>query len=161
MKCGLCGGAFTIVSCSRRYGPRYSCRRGAREGSCTNRIEIKRKTLEDLLLARLKAELESSDVVDYISQELRRRVDENRNRPLERQRLTNLLDVERRKLQNLVAALEDGRSSSTILEAIQKREAKIQGLQADLTALGCERRSVPITQEWITSQLSDLSSLLT
>jgi DNA invertase Pin-like site-specific DNA recombinase len=161
MKCGLCGGAFSIVSCSRTYGPRYSCRRAAREGSCTNRIEIKRKTLEDLLLARLKTELESPEVMAYIAQELRRRVDEAHSRPQERQRLTKELDAERRKLQNLVAALEDGRSSATILEAVRKREANIQRLQQDLTALGRERRAIPVTPEWIRTQLKDLSALLT
>jgi hypothetical protein len=130
-------------------------------GSCTNRIEIKRKTLEDFLLARLKTELESPEVMDYIAQELRRRVDEAHSRPQERQRLTKELDAERRKLQNLVAALEDGRSSATILEAVRKREANIQRLQQDLTALGRERRAIPITPEWIRTQLKDLSSLLT
>jgi hypothetical protein len=161
MKCDLCGGAITIVSCSRRYGPRYSCRRAAHDGSCTNRIDIKRKTLEEVLLARLRAELEDPGVVDYIAQELERRVEEAHSRPQERQRLSKELDAERRKLQNLVAVLEDGRSSSTILEAVQKREANIQRFLADLTALERERRSVPITREWIASQLADLSSLLT
>jgi hypothetical protein len=161
MKCGLYGGTFTTVTSSRRYGARYSCRRAPREGSCTNTIEIKRKTLEDFLLARLRAELENPEVVDYIVQELRRRVDETRSRSQELQKTTKELDAERRKLQNLISALEDGRSSSTILEAIRKREANIQRLQADLTAVGRERRPISVTKEWITSQLSDLSSLLT
>jgi chromosome segregation ATPase len=125
------------------------------------RFSWARKTLEDLLLTRLKAELERPEVVDYIARELRGQVEGIQNRTQERQRLGKELEAERRKLQNLVAALEDGRSSSTILEAIQKREANIQRLQAALTTLGRERRPISVTPEWITSQLSDLSSLLT
>jgi hypothetical protein len=34
-------------------------------------------------------------------------------------------------------------------------------LQQDLTALGRERRAIPVTPEWIRTQLKDLSSLLT
>ena len=64
LRCGICGGAVTIVTGG--YGmPRYGCIRHAKNGRlhCTNRLTIRANVADTALLTGLQAEMLHPDTV--------------------------------------------------------------------------------------------------
>jgi site-specific DNA recombinase len=135
MKCGTCGGGIAVVSAGRAAGPRYGCRRAKREYTCDNAIEMKLSTLEERLLEKLQAELQRREIIDYVIREITRRAQQAPTGVKKPEALAKQLEGERRKLQNLVRALEDGEPSTTVLAAIRKREEGIKVLEGQLVAI--------------------------
>ena len=135
LMCGRCGGSISVVSSGKVAGPRYGCLKAKRQYLCTNDIELSLKKVETRLLEKLQAELQKPDVADYIIHETTRRAQEAPAASHQREALTTQLERERKKLQNLVRALEDGEPSSTVLTAIRTREASVRQLEGQLAAL--------------------------
>jgi hypothetical protein len=73
------------------------------------------------------------------------------------------LEQERRKLRNLVSALEEGASSpAAVLKAIGERDKVIGELEAQVRTAAEVRapRKLDVSTDWIEQQLSDLAVLL-
>ena len=73
------------------------------------------------------------------------------------------LEQERKKLQNLITAIEGGASvSSTLLKAVADREATIKRLEAELRKEEEKPSSkkLPDLPSWVREQLKDLAGLL-
>lgn len=117
---------LAAVSSGRIAGPRYGCLRAKRQYACSNDIEMSLKKVETRLLEKLQAELQKPDVTGYIVGEAMRRSRQAPSGSHERHPLTKELERERKKLQNLVRALEDGEPSSTVLTAIRTREDSVR-----------------------------------
>jgi site-specific DNA recombinase len=163
MTCATCGGAVVVVTGG--YGsPRYGCVRSWRNGrdACANRLTIRAKVADALLLARLKAELLEPATVKYITEALaaalNQRLDERPRRLAEAQ---SAQELARRRLQRLVDAIESGVAPASLAAAIAERQAELARLETTLCEL-----SEPIHQRlavmpaWVRQQIDELVSLL-
>jgi site-specific DNA recombinase len=163
LRCGVCGGAVTVVSGG--FGtPRYGCARHSRNGVafCANRLTIRARVADAALLAGLQTELRRPETVSYLADRLTSQLNEvidsrpQRRDTLERQQR----DVQER-LQRLVAAVESGQGSAALFQAIRAREAEIDSLTTQIVALDeplAERLAVIPT--WVRQQLEDTAGLL-
>jgi hypothetical protein len=163
MRCGVCAGAITIVSGSGG-NPRYGCQRAWKHGphACTNRIDIKAKLADSVLLAGLQAELLRPETLDYItgrlSAALNALADE---RPQTRARLQRAQDAASQRLKNLIEAVEAGAGSPTVFHAIREREAEIRALTSQLEGMSepIEER-MAVVPTWVRQQLEDAAGLI-
>jgi hypothetical protein len=160
LRCGVCGGAVTVVSCGKIAGPRYGCPRAHRQHRCDNKIDISLKTLDGRLLEKLQTELQRPEVTAYIMKAVGERARQAQEKPQNRAKLEKELSQERRKLQNLIRALESGQPAESILAAISRREDNVKRIERELAALSVKSEPVSVDSAWVQKQLSDLSTLL-
>jgi len=164
-KCALCGGAIGSVS-GGKGSPRFGCTRSWQNGTstCANRLTIRIKVAEPQILAKLQVQLLEPETLAFITKavekEARRALSDDPSRnDVSRKRL----DLERRKLQNLVTALEGGSSvPAAILKAISEREATIAQIEREVRAVSREgpSRALEDVSGWVEAQLGDLATLL-
>jgi site-specific DNA recombinase len=164
-KCHICGGAMSSVS-GGKGSPRLGCRKSWQEGrsACPNRLTIRMKVAEPQILAKLQSELLKPVAADYIVKSVEKEVRKALSQPKDAQGSTQRqLDSERRKLQNLVAAIEGGSDTpGTLLNAVKEREATINRLEAQLKTESQKpaRGEMPKIAPWVREQLEDLTNLL-
>ena len=163
MRCGVCGGAMSITA-GGHGSPRYGCRQSWRHGrtTCGNRLTIRAKVADAVLLSTLQAQLTSPGVVAYLTEAVSARVaavlDEG---PRRRERLDADRAKVQRKLQNLLEGLENNGATPSILGRIRDREA-------DLARIDHERSLEPehleekltVLPSWVQRQLADVAGLL-
>ena len=114
-------------------------------------------------MARLQEELLKPGTLAYITKALEREAKKLRTAPRDGMAATKRLEQERRKLQNLISALEGGSSSpAAVLNAIGERERIIGELEAQVRSFGGQNRprTVDSSPEWVKQQLSDLAGFL-
>jgi len=163
MRCGICGGAVTVVSGG--WGmPRYGCQRHSKNGAtaCTNRLTIRAKIADTALLAGLQAELVRPETIAYISDRLAGALNELIDRrPQQRDEIERAKTIAEQKLHNLVAAVEDGAGAATVFQAIREREAEIRALETNRVALDepLEQR-LAVIPTWVRQQLQDAAGVL-
>jgi site-specific DNA recombinase len=164
-KCHVCGGAMTSVS-GGKGSPRLGCRRSWQEGRsvCPNRLTIRMKVAEPQVLRKLQTELLTPKSLANISSSVQREVQKalaapnDVTRDIERQ-----VEQERRKLQNLISAIEGGSAApSSLLKAVADREATIKRLEAELrkSEEKPSGKKLPDIPAWVREQLQDLVGLL-
>ena len=163
MRCAVCGkavGAVTGGAGSPRHGCTYSWRNGL--ATCTNRLSVRAKIADAALLSRLQEELQHPDTVAYVTEALSARIavalDDGSRR---RQRLEGERTRVQKKLDNLIAVLENDGPAPTVRQAIRAREAELARLQRDLEAirepLG---EKLAVLPSWVEGQLGNLADLL-
>lgn len=87
--------------------------------------------------------------------ELNRIIDQ---RPTLRARGAEALRETQGRLDNLVAAIESGGSSSSLVEAVRAREADFRRLQTDLEALSDPlEQKLAVMPTWVRRQLEDMA----
>ncbi|HXG70470.1 MAG TPA: recombinase family protein [Gemmatimonadaceae bacterium] len=163
LRCGTCGGAVTVVSGG--YGSsRYGCPRHSKNGdaACTNRLTIRAKVADQVLLAGLQAALLRPETVNYIAEQLATALQELSDaRPQQRVEMERAKGAAEQKLRHLVAAIEAGAGAPTVFAAIKEREAEIEALARQLGAaeepLGNRLAVIPT---WVRVQLEDAAALL-
>ena len=163
-KCGVCGGAMTSVS-GGKGSPRLGCRRSWNDGTsaCSNRLTIRIKVAEPQILAKLQAELAKPKSVSYIARAVEREAKKALSAAKDSAATRKQLEQERRKLQNLVSALEGGAAApSTVLKAISDREGTISQLERELEAAAANPKKPEVgdVTKWVEGQLTDLTSVL-
>jgi site-specific DNA recombinase len=163
LRCGGCGGAITVVSGG--YGsPRYGCARSWKNGHavCGNRITIRAKIADAHLVAGLRAELLRPETVHYVTAALTKELNLVINeRPKAKRAIEDSLKDARRRLANLVLAVEDGSGSTALLEAMKAREADVRRLEGTLSALDEPlERKLAVMPTWVRQQLEDTAGLL-
>lgn len=165
-KCGECGGTISIVS-GGKGSPRFGCARSWRNGtsSCSNRLTIRVKVAEPQILEKLQQTLLESKTLAFIVKALDR--EQKKARSVVRNRdddPVKLVDQNRRRLQNLVAALEGGTSApAAIVRAIAEKEKVIEQLERAVrsrAAPALESVKVADLSAWVKQQLEDLTGLL-
>jgi hypothetical protein len=119
---------------------------------------------EPQILARLQSELLKPAAADYIVKSVEREIRKALTEPKTGKNSTQRqLDAERRKLQNLIGAIEGGSDApAALLKAVAEREATIKRLEAELRKRD-ERAPVttlPDIPAWVQEQLQDLVGLL-
>ena len=164
-KCSVCGGAIGSVS-GGKGSPRFGCRRSWNEGTsaCSNRLTIRIKVAEPQILERLQSQVLEPATLDYIAKAVEREVKKALSGSAKRPDDTRKrLEQERRKLQNLVEALEGGSSTpAAILKAVTEREKTIAQLEAELRQATVPRpqRELGDVPAFVKRQLADLTALL-
>jgi hypothetical protein len=99
-------------------------------------------------------------VTKSVEKEVRRALAEPKN---EKDSAGRLLEQERRKLQNLISAIEGGSDApSALLKAVKEREATIKRLESQLKRESQKPASskVPDLAPWVREQLQNLTALL-
>ena len=128
-RCGVCGGAVTIVSgdgrCHRAAD--YGCPAREFRGTCSNTRRISSDVLESQLLEKLPRDVLAPAAIDYVSQRLEVELAKQLSRID-----SNLENTRRRKaeLENLTRAVAGGSDSASIRMGIAEREAEISALTA-------------------------------
>jgi DNA invertase Pin-like site-specific DNA recombinase len=165
-KCAICGYAMTSVS-GGSGSPRLGCRRSWGEGrdACPNRLTIRMKIAEPQILARLQSELLKPAAADYIVKSVEKEFQKALAEPKSEKGTTQRqLDSERRKVQNLVAAIEGGSDApGALLKAVAEREATIKRLEAQVKRESQKQSPVvkpPEMAPWVREQLQNLTALL-
>jgi site-specific DNA recombinase len=161
LHCAVCGGAM-VTTTGGHGSPRYGCRQAWRNAACSNRLTIRAKVADAYLLAGLKRELTDPATVkfaaDTLSAELNRLIDD---RPRLQQAAIAARDEVVRRLQRLIAAIEQGVDPATVSAAIAARQAELDRLNADVDRLdGPLRQRLAVIPVWVERQLLDLAGLL-
>ena len=163
LRCGVCEGAITAVAggCGK---PRYGCSRAWRSGRarCSNRITIQACVVDQILLERLRAELQRPEMVAHlaaaVTAEINRLID---MRPKRREELAALRGDRHRKLAHLVEAVEAGGGATALYQAIQQRESELTAIDDEIAALETPLdEKLAVIPTWIKKQLDDIVGLL-
>ena len=145
-QCQTCGKGFTIVS-TGHGSPRYGCPNSWRNGlrSCDNRLTIRAKVADPIVLQRLSDELLQPalirEITDAVTTEVTTRL---RTEPSERRRLDKRRAAVEKKLAHLVAAIEHGIALPAVKAQMSEREAELRAIDDELAALG-EVEDVDVT----------------
>ncbi len=129
LKCGFCGGSFTIVA-KDRYG--CATRRG--KGTCENKATVSRMEIEERVLGGLKEKLLSPELVrEFV---LAFQEEANRAKAEREQRAAadhqQLFSVQR-KVAGIVSAIEEGDYSRALRDRLADLEKQQDELEARLS----------------------------
>jgi len=163
-RCGECGGAITSVS-GGKGSPRFGCAKSWQNGtsSCSNRLTIRIKVAEPQILTKLQAELLKPQTLAYITERLEKEIKKSTSTPADGAVVQKRLEQEKRKLQNLLRALEGGASApETVVKAIGEKEKVIAELEMQVRSVAEPRPAPKLTdtEGWVRTQLEDLAGLL-
>jgi site-specific DNA recombinase len=129
LRCGACGGSYTKISANL-----FGCAIARNKGTCDNRINIRRETIETIVLDGLKHRLMDPELFKVFADEFTREFNRLRAAAGGRveQARTELAGLERR-LKNIVEAIADGAPARTLKEqlaALEARQDELRGLLA-------------------------------
>jgi site-specific DNA recombinase len=129
LRCGACGGSYTKISANL-----LGCAIARNKGTCDNRVNIRRETLETIVLDGLKHRLMDPDLFKVFADEFTREF--NRQQAVAGGRVgqakAELAGIERR-LKNIAGAIADGMPARTLKEqlaTLEARQDELQGLLA-------------------------------
>ena len=160
LKCGCCGGGYTVVGRDR-----YGCAAKVGRGTCTNSRTISRQRIEGRVLAGLKNRLLAPDMVAEALSALQAEGVAARRQALAAAagKRRELDDVER-KLSGVIRAIEDGAWSEALKARLAELDGRKSRLLADLAAAeqaeGPELRIHPGLIEQYRQQVARLEDAL-
>lgn len=129
LKCGQCGGAYTLVG-KHHYG----CADVRNRGTCDNRLTIRRDQLEEQVLSGLKEHLLSPDLigvfVDEYRKEWNRLIREEEGRKAGKQAERSRID---RQIAHLIEAVKAGLFHASMNEELSRLEARKLELALSVT----------------------------
>ena len=99
----------------------------------------------------------------WVSAALEKEIKKSTLAPADGAVLQKRLEQEKRKVQNLLRALEDGATApAVVLKAIAEKENAIADLEVQVRAVGAPRATPKIAdaEGWVRTQLEDLAGLL-
>ena len=129
LKCGCCGGGFTIVAQDR-----YGCATHRSKGTCDNNATVSRQEIEERVLGGLKEKLLAPELVrEFIRafQEEMNRTNAEREQQFTADR--QQLDSIRRKIVGIVSAIEEGDYSRALGDRLADLEKQQELLEARLS----------------------------
>jgi len=141
------------------------CQFRAKNGdvACPNRIKVRVEEAERALLAGIQAELLNPDTIAYVTAQLTDTLKAvTDQRPARIEALMRQRDASRAKVHNLIAAVESGITSTSILQALSDRETEAARLDAEIAALSqpTDDRRLAVLPTWVRQQLEDVAGLL-
>ncbi|MEX5565467.1 recombinase family protein [Pseudophaeobacter sp. 1A16562] len=163
VKCGCCGGGFTITG-KERYGCYNRKSRGKQE--CANSRTITRHELESRVLARLRKGLMTPAFAQQFAEEVTRLMS---GRPDQNAASHAALEAQLRKaegaIERLLDRLEGDDASAALMERLKAREAERDALRAELAEISEENSfTVPSREDLeaiYRAQVARLEELLT
>ena len=124
LKCGQCGGAFTLV----RPG-KYGCATHREKGTCTNGSQISVDQLERRVLAGIKMRLRDPELLAEFIQEFARELKRLQEASTEENSLgKKMLEHIKQKIARIVAAIAEGTDTPTLRQTL----ISLEGEKADL-----------------------------
>jgi len=151
----------TVKGVSYSY---YGCYDAHRNGvaGCSNRVTARAEHADPVLLSRIQSELTRPETVDYIMGQLTaalRKLSERK--PGQQEALIALRDQTKQKIQRLVAALEHGAATATLLPQLEARETELATLEAEIQSLTASPVRKPRLPKagWVKRQLTDAADL--
>jgi hypothetical protein len=140
MTCDKCGAAIAQVS--GKAGGYYGCL-GAAKKACDNRLLVRRKLAERIILSAVRDRLCSADNLQYLLRRVEEEVRElNRDLPETIKLKQAEHDNEGRRVQNFVEFVAEGRGSRALGEALVASERRVDELRDELEALRRSRETV-------------------
>ena len=165
LKCGVCGGSFSITSGAgtTHRSANYGCPARDFRGTCSNDRHIPSDVLETQLLAKLQRDVLSPAAIDYVLQQLETKLSRHLGH-IE----GSLEDMRRRKakleteLRNLTTVVAGGMDSPSLRQGITEREAEISTLTAKTLGRGKNSVHTQIRnlRKRVAADLGDLRALL-
>jgi site-specific DNA recombinase len=165
LKCGVCGGAVTIVSGkgTTHRSASYGCPAREFRGTCGNTRRIPSDVLETQLLAKLQTDVFSPAAIDYVFHKLEIELSKHFSGISD-----NFENMRRRKatleaeLKNLSRVVAGGMDSRSLRQAITEREAEIEALAAKTLGRGMNSAHTRIRdlRKRVADELGDLRALL-
>jgi site-specific DNA recombinase len=130
LKCGRCGGGYTIVAQDR-----YGCATRRSKGTCDNSATVDRQEIERRVFEGLKAKLLAPELVREFAQTFQ---EEMNRAAIERDQQFNTnrqhLAAVERKVAAIVSAIEDGGYSRTLGDRLSALEREKESLTALVAA---------------------------
>ncbi len=163
MRCGVCGQRVSIVS-GGMGSPRLGCPNSWHNGilACDNRLTVRSKIVDPILLAGLQAELQRPETVHYITDAVTATVTRFlHQKPQQRAQLVAQREAVGRKLDNLVRAVENGVGLASLQHAMTGREAELRQLDDELATLDDPPTvKLEVIPTWVREQLHDVAGVL-
>ena len=160
LKCKSCGGA--IVQVCGKSGGYYGCYNAKRK-TCTNKLTIKRKRLESILLNALKENFLTAENVKYIFGKVEKTIAATLNEvPEEMKQKKSQMEKIQTELQNLLNFIKSGNFSKLVSDAIVDAENRQDKLQGEIKALDFQRTNAfkAPPKEWIKFRLEKFQETL-
>ncbi len=160
MVCGRCGA--TIAQVSGKGGGYYGCL-GAAKGACDNKMLVRRKLAETIILKAVREQLGRAEHVRYLLEQVEAEVAKLYAHIPETVRTKEAeLGAEERRLANFVDFIGEGRGSQALANALVETERRVEALREELDGLRRSREKVfqapPV--EWIEERLARMQEVL-
>jgi len=160
MTCGKCGAAIAQVS--GKAGGYYGCL-GAAKGACDNRVLVRRKLAEQIILGAVIEQISCPAQVSYVLEKVVAEVAKLSEHLPENIRVKETeLGSEERRLSNFLDFIGEGRGSQALAKALVETERRVEALREELEGLRRSRTKVfqlpPI--EWVEERLSHAQEVL-
>ena len=149
MECAQCGA--TIAQVSGKAGGYYGCL-GAAKGACDNKMLVRRKLAENVILGALVEQLTQAERISTVMERVRAEVAKlSEHLPETIRAKESELNSEERRLANFVDFIGEGRGSQALASALVETERRVEALLEELEALSRSQRKVFQTPpvEWI------------
>jgi site-specific DNA recombinase len=160
MVCGTCESAIAQVS--GKSGGYYGCLAAAK-GACENKLLVRRKLAERVILATVRERLADPEGIRHVLRRVEDEIVKLRSDVPEAIRLKEAeLGSEERRLANFLDFMGEGRGSRALGEALVETERRVEALREELDSLRRTRDKVfrvpPI--EWIHERMTNVQSVL-
>lgn len=160
MVCGRCGA--TIAQVSGKAGGYYGCL-GAAKSACDNKMLVRRKLAEAIVLKAVREQLSRAEHIRYLLEQVEAEVAKLYVHIPETLRTKEAeLSAEERRLANFVDFIGEGRGSQALAKALVETERRVEALREALDGLRRSREKVfqapPV--EWIKERLAGMQEVL-
>jgi site-specific DNA recombinase len=130
LKCGCCGGGYSIISAKL-----LGCSTARNKGTCSNRLNIRRDTLERIVLDALRENLMDPILFEAFAAAFNDEVKRTRgDDAARRQELDRKLASTNQKIGRLVRAITDGIDAASVREELTTLERLKDSLLVELAA---------------------------
>lgn len=160
LQCKCCGGA--IVQVCGKGGGYYGCHQAKRK-TCTNKLTIPRKRLEEILLENLKSNLLTAENLKYIYDNVEKEIAKTLNEvPEELKQKRVQHEKIQTELQNLLNFIKIGNFSKVVSDALVDAEGRSEKLKCEMQGLEFQRNNAfkAPPKEWIEHRLDNLFDTL-
>ena len=160
MVCGGCGA--TIAQVSGKAGGYYGCL-GAAKGACDNKVLVRRKLAETIILKAVREQLGCTEHIRYLLEQVETEVAKLYAHIPETVHTKEAeLGAEERRLANFVDFIGEARGSRALAKALVETERRVEALREELDGLrrGSEKVFQAPPVEWVEERLVGMQELL-
>jgi len=160
LRCGACGGSIGQVS--GKAGGYYGCL-AAMRSRCANKLLVRRRLVERILLATLREQVCDREAIGYVMRRVEVEVRRLHGHLPELMRdKRSALAAEERRIANFIGFIGDGKGTPALGQALENAELRARDLTEELAALEATAKSVlrAPPAEWIAHRLQKLDGLL-